>query len=206
MRELFLFIPIVFVSIAQLSGQIQTKSKRIIIDSILADTVGLQDLVLKNEMVELANLIQKEKGIEEELFPYSTFDSVVVYRFNKETPLFLEYRSEKERKELAPIRIYRKGVLRKDLLFEDGRKLNEQQVRCLIGFINDYRNFSWGYLSSPDFTKGIIAFYRHNKIMSHIHISSQNVMTCVPRNDRTKHGILSNDTDKFKSLLIDIGM
>lgn len=194
------------ISMNHVSGQNQSDSKKNLSDSILADTTDLKDLVLRKEIVELANLIQREKGLDSELFPFSKFDSVVVYRFNKETPLYLEYKSENERNELAPLQIYRKGVLRKDLKFENGKRLNDEQIQNLKNYINTPLNFQWGYLSGADFTKGIIAFYYHRKIESHIHVSSLNVISCTPKNIKIKHGILSNNSDNFRNLLTEIGL
>jgi hypothetical protein len=176
-----------------------------LVNSILRDTIGLKDEVLKNEVVELAMHINRETGSPEEMFPFVQHDSVVVYRFNQDVPLYLEY-IDGASKQAKPIRVYKNGKLRPELFIGGGQMLTRRQVFRLRNCINDTRNFTWGYLGAPDFTKGIITYYVNGSIKAFIHLSSQNVFSGSPRNIKFKHGLLAKNAVKMRELLMEIGL
>lgn len=163
-----------------------------LINDIHRDTV-VDDYWYKERIRELVNVINQDKGDKSKMFPFSEYDSVIAYKFNK------KYFHSEDSKEME--RVFYKGKIRKDLNLVNGYKLNKNQIEKILGFINNPLNFSWAECGTP-ITFGLIVFYHKDEMKALIQLSCGfNQIDCFPINKRTKLGAVTYEKavwlDKF---------
>lgn len=165
------------------------------INSLMFDTLEIKDEQLIKEIKSLKIEMEFDQGIPSKMFPFSAYDSVVLYQLNSKVPLYLEYENEEDKKNNPKISIFEKaGQLNKELLI-NGFKLTEKQIKELLEILNVPTNFDYGYIASCNFTIGLIAFYWNGEIVSYIHIDSMLIFSCYPMNLRLKHGLLKREPE-----------
>ena len=184
----FVFIAIIGQKISAQTNEFYNQK---LINDILRDTV-VDDNSYKEKIRELVTVMHQDKGDKSKMFPFSEYDSVIAYKFNK------KYFHSEDSKEME--RVFYKGKIRKDLNLVNGYKLNENQIEKLLGFINNPCNFSWAECGTP-ITFGLIVFYRKQEMKAIIQLSCGfNQIDCFPINKRTKLGKVTDE----KAVWLDI--
>jgi len=171
------------------------------ISEILEDTLDIADAYLIDEIKQLASFIVLEG--DNVRFPFSEYDSVLVFRFNENIPPYLEF--DVDSSKISPVRMFESGRLKSELL-SHGRKLSSFQEAYLHKELNDFRNFEWGFVLGANFTTGLIAYYRKGEITSYVHLDSMDMLYCTPKNPITKYGSLSSQASELRKLLRELSL
>ena len=204
---------VVLIFSVPVKGQENYFYSKVLKDSILRDTIYLydsitrkpKDLITINQIKDLAKSIETDEGVKSKMFPYSGYDSVVAYRFNKDIPPCLENENSEDSIVKIPVELFKNGKLRTDLKYPTGTKLTSLQVNRLLTFINDTRNFGFGYIACANFSVGLIVFYSKGKRISYIEFDSVHMFYCYPKNKRIQDGLLTERGYSIISLLDKIG-
>lgn len=173
-----------------------------LIGHLLKDTAKISDEQLKNDIISVVKTVEKDKGIESKMFPFSPFDSVVKYEVNTSVPLYLEYKNKEEELNNPVVWCMKNHELLTSKL-KNGQVMTSDYAAQLLSFVNQPMNFGWGYIAGANFITNIIVFYDNKKIVAYIFVDSMDIFSCYPENKRIKYGIVSfsDETNKKYSEL-----
>jgi hypothetical protein len=184
-----------------LSGRAQENAfySETLINEILADT-NVDDHYLQNDILELVEAMRQDKGDFDLMFPFIIADSVVLYTFNKDIPLYLEYLEGETRK--APYHLFDNNGLKTELDFDYRDRLTEKEVDEFLHVLNDTRNFEWSGVIGPNFAKALFAFYKDGEIRSYVRLNSLGQIACNPTSRRIKYGAVTERAQKWFNLFL----
>lgn len=165
-------------------GQLTTKEKKAIIDSLTVELNDTTTLMTKTEnelqsMINLMNLSLEKDS----LFPYQKFDSVV-------------YSIYENYHKIKPPDWDKRKVIKSKLI--EINRANE-----LLKLINNPLNFQWGECGTP-VTEAKLEFWSNGKVIATVEFACSHVqLICKPENLLIRWGILNENGNK---LLDNIGI